>query len=344
MSYKSTHTGQQIDAGVAAALNPDTTPTSGSNALMTSGGTKSALDTFVRPNLLDNPNFVGGGSQQGGEQFPINQRGQTSYQNGGYTIDRWKCDGASMAINSDGLLVTSSVWYGRIFQRLPTSVNHGILANTVTLSVLVKNSIGSVVRIALYNTANGQTLDGVTSPFIRISENLQLVTVTGVANGFQLSDLLECLIYSDTNVQNSTTFIAAKLELGPDQTLAHQENGVWVLNEIPNYQQELAKCQMYQWVPSLDNNNVSTSVVTGTADSTSSISLVVYFPVTMRQAPRFGNIIIRDSGTGIEYTLAENSYAAVESKDGIRYLYNISGVTLTVGRLYNIYFIADANL
>lgn len=43
MSYKSTHTGQQIDAGVSAALNPDTTPTAGSSALMTSGGVKSAI-------------------------------------------------------------------------------------------------------------------------------------------------------------------------------------------------------------------------------------------------------------------------------------------------------------
>ena len=30
------------------------------------------------------------------------------------------------------------------------------------------------------------------------------------------------------------TFVAAKLELGSQQTLAHQENGVWVLNEIPD--------------------------------------------------------------------------------------------------------------
>lgn len=30
-------------------------------------------------NLLDNWYFVGGGSQQGGGQFPINQRGETSY-------------------------------------------------------------------------------------------------------------------------------------------------------------------------------------------------------------------------------------------------------------------------
>ena len=43
------------------------------------------------------------------------------------------------------------------------------------------------------------------------------------------------------------TFVAAKLELGSQQTLAHQdENGVWQLNEIPNYGEQLARCQRYQ--------------------------------------------------------------------------------------------------
>lgn len=42
-------------------------------------------------NLLDNWYFVGGGSQQGGGQFPINQRGQTSYSGTNQNaIDRWK--------------------------------------------------------------------------------------------------------------------------------------------------------------------------------------------------------------------------------------------------------------
>jgi hypothetical protein len=43
--------------------------------------------------------------------------------------------------------------------------------------------------------------------------------------------------------------IAVKLELGSEQTLAHnegtEESPVWVLNEIPDYGEELAKCQRY---------------------------------------------------------------------------------------------------
>ena len=42
------------------------------------------------------------------------------------------------------------------------------------------------------------------------------------------------------------TFVAAKLELGDRQTLAHQgENGVWQLNEIPDYGEQLRRCQRY---------------------------------------------------------------------------------------------------
>lgn len=41
------------------------------------------------------------------------------------------------------------------------------------------------------------------------------------------------------------TIRAVKLELGTEQTIAHQENGVWVLNEIPDYGEQLRRCQRY---------------------------------------------------------------------------------------------------
>lgn len=42
------------------------------------------------------------------------------------------------------------------------------------------------------------------------------------------------------------TFVAAKLELGTHQTLAHQDaDGNWLLNEIPDYGEQLRRCQRY---------------------------------------------------------------------------------------------------
>ena len=43
----------------------------------------------------------------------------------------------------------------------------------------------------------------------------------------------------------STLIKAAKLELGSTQTLAHKENGVWVLNEIPDFGEQLRRCRDY---------------------------------------------------------------------------------------------------
>ncbi|MBQ9459590.1 MAG: hypothetical protein IJU66_06615 [Oscillospiraceae bacterium] len=49
-----------------------------------------------------------------------------------------------------------------------------------------------------------------------------------------------------TLTASGKTIVAAKLEIGTQQTLAHMENGVWVLNDAPpDYQQELAKCQRH---------------------------------------------------------------------------------------------------
>ena len=47
------------------------------------------------------------------------------------------------------------------------------------------------------------------------------------------------------STDNSAIIIAIKLELGDTQTLAHKENGVWVLNEIPDFGEQLARCQRY---------------------------------------------------------------------------------------------------
>lgn len=44
---------------------------------------------------------------------------------------------------------------------------------------------------------------------------------------------------------NEATYLAIKLELGTTQTLAHREGDKWVLNEIPDYGEQLRRCQRY---------------------------------------------------------------------------------------------------
>lgn len=61
--YSSIYSGQQIDTAIGKALNPDTTPTANSTAIITSGGVKSALtgvgdNTGVRLSSGDDLNTI----------------------------------------------------------------------------------------------------------------------------------------------------------------------------------------------------------------------------------------------------------------------------------------------
>lgn len=77
---------------------------------------------------------------------------------------------------------------------------------------------------------------------------------------------------------DSIKLLAAKLELGPVQTLAHKEGDEWILNDPPpNYQQELAKCQRYQ--VELLGKNQSGWVVIGMGDGRATNRVFIYIPL-----------------------------------------------------------------
>ena len=81
------------------------------------------------------------------------------------------------------------------------------------------------------------------------------------------------------------TIQAVKLELGSTQTLAHQENGTWVLNEYPNYQQELDRCQRFYYNVNKISANGYRKCGLAIATSTSSLTMVLPLPVPMRTTP-----------------------------------------------------------
>ena len=192
-------------------------------------------------NLLDNWYFVGGGSQQNGGQFPINQRGQTSYTGTGYGIDRWKSNRATttVTVESNGLQFSdSSTEQGGIRQSLETDFQN----KTVTLSLLVSEVTGGI-RVWARNDSNFATY---LSNYIA-SPGLVTVTAT-IPSGYPGNFCFYIDGYAGSFSSVSATILAAKLELGTRSTLARLVDGQWVLNDPPpNFQQELAKCQrMYQ--------------------------------------------------------------------------------------------------
>lgn len=191
-------------------------------------------------NLLDNWYFVGGGSQQGGGQFPINQRGETDFSPGSavkYYFDRWKGARATASLTENGVTLS---WdgvngtYGYIAQEVEIGTN--FIGQQVTYSAIVNNKLYSISGIA---PEKGGT--SISKIFDLEGSKLRIQ--------YEYTNVLQtprALIFSTTNAP--FTVQAAKLELGTRSTLARLVDGQWVLNDPPpNFQQELAKCQrMYQ--------------------------------------------------------------------------------------------------
>lgn len=171
-------------------------------------------------NLLDNGDF----------RNPVNQRGQTSYTGNGYGIDRWKVstNNSTAAVSvGDGCIDFTSDASGTYINF--SSTVEKVQPGNYTLSFLVDD----------YTKAQQIFLQGKVSQMVFTSN---LLTMT-----FSVAETSAIAVGIQKKAASSTLKIyAAKLELGSVQTLAHQENGVWVLNDpLPNYAEELAKCQRY---------------------------------------------------------------------------------------------------
>ena len=205
---------------------------------ITDAATADELGTFVRPNLLDNAYFVGGGSQLGNATFPINQRGSTSYSGAAdlYTIDRWKTSNVYMTVTllSSGLTISASAGHIPYLVQPIENIDQ-LRGKTVTLSVVAGGE--------LYSATD-------TIPLTDPGVGTNYCKITGIGHVLYYSGSWAVRLTGPEGGSNS--FSAAKLEIGPTQTLAHQKNGVVVLNEVPNYEQEKVKCKRFY--SSLSNN------------------------------------------------------------------------------------------
>lgn len=182
----------------------------------------------ARDNLLDNWYFKGLGSQHDNYVFPINQRGLTEYSNIGYGIDRWRRlteETGKIILNQQGLTSNNSL----IYLRQLSVIKQHLVGETLTYSILYKNGgLYSITHI-LESNHRFTTTSTITPPQPFYAEDYE--DYHDEIAGFY--------------VPSNDYVIAVKLEMGSTQTLAHQENGIWILNEIPNYSTELTKCQRY---------------------------------------------------------------------------------------------------
>ena len=197
------------------------------------------------PNLLDNWYFGN----------PVNQRGIASgeiWGGGNFGIDRWCAFTSGLYWDSNGYIVfppgiSSNVLYQRIEK------SKFIIGSKLTLSILTDD--GNLISGT--KTYTGNTIYGILYGTIFSDSTISVADKYVSAN----------IWYSSAN-QIGCNVIAAKLELGSQQTLAHQENGVWVLNEIPDYGEQLRQCQYYfHFFTDIEvplSNNPAGTYITGT--------------------------------------------------------------------------------
>ncbi len=216
-------------------------------------------------NLLDNWYFVGGGSQQGGSRFPINQRGQASYTSAGYGIDRWTATSSDVTVSVLSSGVQLSTAGGASVRQIIENYND-YAGKTVTISALISKP----------------QITGRASVRLRVNGSFSsyYVNFTGgktyASASFSLPSELTSLYFEISAENASYVILAAKLELGTRSTLARLVNGEWVLNDPPpNFQQELAKCQRY-----LKSTYVTQNVCV--TDSDSQIQTLLMDPSIMR--------------------------------------------------------------
>lgn len=275
------------------------------------------------PNLIDNWYLA----------KPVNQRGQTEYYSaqkaGVYTIDRWYFD----------------AWY-----RYVGLTDKGLYLAT-------KNSSDGEVEDAVYGTNMYQLIDNIEA------HEGRTVTVSAIINGtlrsatgtlgkknieiqgtgsqgtvtLNWSETKQMYVLSLFATKKDVIFQAVKLELGARQTLAHQDaDGNWVLNDIPDYGAELAKCQRYQ-LPLFGSMGTYATLgfarVSGVSVKTA--EMIVPIPVTMRANPTLvkGNAAFQLYSSETEYA-AVTSIAFSAIAPGFVRLYIVVDKELTGGNMY----------
>ena len=202
-------------------------------------------------NLLVNSYFIGGGSQQGDKQLPINSSGLTTYTGRAtFTINRWWMRNTSntgsptVNILSDGIqLITTGTNNQGLNQ--PVDGFRALAGKTVTASVLISQNTytsDSYLVFGLWNSTTVATNNTTVQAISLAGQGTGLFTFTVALPQTWTNNFLNIGIYCGSSA-GTIKIAAMKLEIGTKQTLAHLESGAWVLNEVPNYEEELLKCQ-----------------------------------------------------------------------------------------------------
>lgn len=225
------------------------------------------------------------------------------YVGAGYGIDRWFAGfpGTVVTVQSDHVSIAPPA--GNYFGWMNYFEADSLLGQTVTFSALCRYT-GSGSTILPYITAyigNNQFADTAQinqTTWQCISFTLTFPTAKPSDGRFG---------FDVVAMQNFGVDIkAVKLELGSQQTLARQDaDGNWVLNEVPDYGEQLRRCQRYFYRLKSQNGNNYGVLALGYLQSNAQGRFLVNFPNTMRTVPTYsmsGTLQIYSKSTGYAVT------------------------------------------
>ncbi len=207
-------------------------------------GAAEAVQGWSGRNLLINSDF----------RNPVNRNGKTEYTGIGHTIDRWSVlDGGKLVLN-DGYITfygRSSASYDNFRQSIEPSTYRGL---KVTFSVLYRSSNTDWIVVSK-NVGSSDVSTRVSNT----QGKFELATISVAVSSTAALGFF-AVMRTTKGAQTGIDLIAAKLELGDHQTLAHQdEDGNWVLNDPPDYALQYALCSLYspitgEWTGSQHSN------------------------------------------------------------------------------------------
>lgn len=244
-----------------------------------SSGAAAAVRGWSNFNLLDNWYFPD----------PINQRGQEEYtESAAYSIDHFLVRGpVKVQLGNDALMISrNNISLGGIVQGIEDGITR-LAGKTVTLSVLVDGLPAGAFELFL-GSSNSIVNAGTTYGLIMVNTpglSTTTVTLPDIFPGSCLAAHFWLLSEPFGGTIGACKIRAMKLELGTQQTLAHQDaDGNWVLNDPPpDRALELTKCQRFQIM--LASASSSINICFAKAYSSTVAYGIYYLPEQMRETP-----------------------------------------------------------
>lgn len=275
-------------------------------------------------------------SISGSVYYVWDQYAVRGYTGNGYGVDRWKSwsDKIQMTIVDGGLTVlTTSENATEIIQLFEQPIPAGTkLTISAVISKPENSGTSGIIRVKYSDNTVGIQANIPLRPM-----DHEVVSLSGNAK----LDVTGAIIRPATN--GPITIHAIKLELGPTQTLAHREGDRWVLNEVPDYGEQLRRCQRYYY----QVHYAQYETIGFAYDGPEYAFIILPLPTEMRGATPTLKIIgdINIGGKvrtltgcschGCEAIIGVN-YAAQPSSTGATYAYSTSAGGVTISIIYDL--------